>query len=405
MQHVNKLFTGVVGSVLLLTSCGGVNANQTLLENTINNSPTIAVKSDGQTLELGFRQVVDGTLTLIRSLTGFGEEEDYPITLDWTVPANAAAYFNFREGVLVVNPDASPSNQITFPVFNVGIIQPAFGTSAVDVDLSMVATMTVGTSTLTTNRTYQLTINPEAVDSSLVPLIPLSTDFTRNADGSYVSELLQNASRSVRNAPIIRARGYVTGIFTDWNTSYITSGEYGLALFRTDIGYRDAFAKGDFIEVTGEAATFNGSRQVGWITSLRVIAPTSDEPEVRQLTANDFRSTSAANNGQRFRDGSMVRLANLQFDAVTSGAPASGPMIGTSNHLALRFKVFDGDVSYNVNAYLNYRLGVTKRQAIYDLLLTAPLGGETFLTFQGVLGWSFGPQLMILELADFVVQD
>jgi hypothetical protein len=256
----------------------------------------------------------------------------------------------------------------------------------------------------TSTREYLLTINPDSVDYSATPLIPLSIDFARNGDGTYVNEILQNASRSVRQAPIIRARGYVSGIFTDWNTSYITSGEYGLALFRTDIGYRDAFAIGDYIQVIGEATTFNGSRQISWISSIKIIPPMGDEPVIRQLNANNFSSSTVANNGQQFRDGSLVRLSNLQFDSVTSGAPASGPMIGTSNHLAIRFKVFDGTTSYNVSAYLNYRLGVTKRQAIYDMLLQAPVGSNKFLTFQGLLGWSFGPQLMILEINDFSIQ-
>jgi hypothetical protein len=400
MRNPSQSLSILAGGLVLLASCGTTNVNQTLLENTITNSPTIAVKSDGQTLELGYRQVVEGNITLIRELTAFGETEDFPVTLAWTVPANEAEYFNFREGVLVVNPTAPIANQISVPVYNVGIIQPAFGTSAVDVSLNLLATMTVGTATLTTTRTYLLTIQPEAVDSSLIPLIPLSTDFTRNADGTYVSELLQNASRSVRNAPIIRARGYVTGIFTDWNTSYITSGEYGLALFRTDIGYIDAFAKGDFIEVTGEAATFNGSRQIAWMTNLRILPPTGDDVVVRQLSASNFTSVSVANSSQRFRDGSVVRLANLQFDQITSGSLP----IGSANHLSLRFKVFDGNNSYNVNAYLNYRLGIPKREAIYALLLEAPLGGDKFLTYQGILGWSFGPQLMILEISDFVIQ-
>ena len=392
-MHMSKnVILSILSFGLILSSCGGT-ANQDLLETAINSTPTIAIKSDGQTLELEFRQTVEGTLTLIRTISAFGETEDYPINLTWSVVESASQYFNFREATLEGS-----------PVYNVGIIQPIFGSAAVDLTLTMLASMTIGTTVYTSTREYLLTINPETVDYSATPLIPLSIDFARNGDGTYVNEILQNASRSVRQAPIIRARGYVSGIFTDWNTSYITSGEYGLALFRTDIGYRDEFAIGDYIQVIGEAATFNGSRQISWISSIKILAPIGAEPVIRQLNASNFSSTTVANNGQQFRDGSLVRLSNLQFDSVTSGAPASGPMIGTSNHLAIRFKVFDGATSYNVNAYLNYRLGVTKRQAIYDLLLQAPVGSNKFLTFQGLLGWSFGPQLMILEVSDFSIQ-
>jgi hypothetical protein len=392
-MHLSKnLVVASLSLGLILASCGG-NANQDLLESTLDSTPTVAVKSDGQTLEIGFRQTVEGTLTLIRTLSAFGETEDHPIQLTWSVEASASQYFNFREATLEGN-----------PVYNVSILQPLFGTAAVDVTLTMAASMTIETTVYTSTREYLLTINPEAVDYSATPLIPLSIDFARNGDGTYVNEVLQSASRSVRNAPIIRARGYVSGIFTDWNTSYITSGEYGLALFRTDIGYRDAFAIGDYIEVIGEAATFNGSRQISWITSIKILPALGEEPVIRQLTAGNFASTSIANNGQRFRDGSLVRLGNLQFDSVTSGAPESGPMIGSANHLALRFKVFDGATSYNVAAYLNYRLGVTKRQAIYDLLLEAPVGSDQFLVYEGLMGWAFGPQLMILEIGDFSIQ-
>jgi hypothetical protein len=47
---------------------------------------------------------------------------------------------------------------------------------------------------------------------------------------------------------------------------------------------------------------------------------------------------------------------------------------------------------------------VTKRQAIYDLLLEAPVGSDQFLVYEGLMGWSFGPQLMILEIGDFSIQ-
>jgi hypothetical protein len=67
-------------------------------------------------------------------------------------------------------------------------------------------------------------------------------------------------------------------------------------------------------------------------------------------------------------------------------------------------KVIDGDNAYNVNLYLNYRLGVTKRQAMYDLLLQAPFGSDQFLTYEGLLGWNFGPQLIPLEVANFTLQ-
>jgi hypothetical protein len=395
-------------TALVVSACSGGDAFTQLLDNAINSTPTIAVKNDGQTLELNERQIVSGNLTLIRTMTTFNADDDFEITLDWSINDDASAYFLFREANLITNPEASQANQVSIPVYNVAVLQPNFGEPSISATLTLTASMEANSRTYTTTRDFLLTVEAEAVDSSTIPLIPLSTNFTRNNDAelSYVDPVLQAAPRSTRNAAIVRARGFVSGILTDWNTSYITSGEYGLALFRTDIGFRDSFAIGDFIEVTGDAATFNGSRQISWISNIKLVPATDPDIVVRQLTASQFSSVPTANAAQRFRDGSVVRLMNLQFDQVTSGLPTdqNAPIIGSSNHLAIRMKVIDGDNAYNVNLYLNYRLGVTKRQAMYDLLIQAPFGGDTFITYEGLLGWNFGPQLLPLEVANITLQ-
>ena len=392
------LFVGA----LTLSACGGGDAYATLLAQTIDSTPTIAVQSDGQTLEQDIRQVVQGNLTLIRELITFDDDADYDVTLDWSIDEASSAYFVFREATLVTNPEATLENQISISIYTMSVLQPAFGEPSIDATLTLVASMDANNRTYTVSRDFLLTVEAEAVDSSTIPLIPLSTSFTRNNDEglTYVDETLQNAPRSSRNAAIVRVRGYVSGIMTDWNTAFITSGEYGMALYRPDVDFRDAFAIGDFIEVTGEAATFGGSRQISWMTNVKLVPATDPDIVIRQLSASQFSSTSVANAAQRNRDGSMVRLANLQFETITSGTLP----IGASNHLAIRMKVIDGDNAYTVNMYMNYHVGQAKRQAMYDLFSQATLGSDTFVTYEGIMGWNFGPQLLPLEVDDFMLQ-
>jgi hypothetical protein len=401
MQRSLSVIALFVGA-LTLAACGGGDAYATLLNQTIDATPTLAVKSDGQTLETEGRQVVKGNLTLIREMVTFDDEADYDITVDWSVNDEASAYFVFREATLVTNPEASVQNQISIAIYTLSVLQPAFGEPSLDATLTLVASMDANSRTYTTSRDFLLTVEAEEVDSSTIPLIPLSTSFTRNNDEglTYVDETLQNAPRSSRNAAIVRVRGFVSGIMTDWNTAFITSGEYGMALYRPDVDFRDAFAIGDFIEVTGEAATFGGSRQISWMTNVKLVPATDPEIVIRQLTANQFSSVSVANAAQRNRDGSMVRLANLQFETITSGTLPIGP----SNHLAIRMKVIDGENAYTVNMYMNYHVGQAKRQAMYDLFSQATLGSDTFVTYEGIMGWNFGPQLLPLEVDNFILQ-
>jgi hypothetical protein len=408
---MHKLKIPLSAVAIILASCGGGSSPIQTLVNQALDIPTIAVKSDGQTLEANsLRQVVSGNLTLIRELKTFdNEDNEYTVQIAWTINESSSVYFSFREGNYVTNPEAPIGNQIVIPVYTVNVLQPEFGGAAIDATLTAVGTIVDGTSSFTATRTFLLKVEPEAVDSSLIPLITLGSDFTRlTTEGlPYIDEIIQGAPRSSRNAAIVRARGYVTGIMSDWNIAYISSGEYGLALFRPDVSYRDAFALGDFIEVTGEVTTFNGSRQLSWMSSVKFVPATDPLPVVRQLTASMFSSISNANNSQRFRDGSVVTLGNLQFDQITSGLPndyveGESPF-RSSNHITIRLKVIDGSNSYNISLYLNYRLGITKRDSMFDIIKQAPLGSDKFLTFTGILGWNFGPQFVALEVSDFSI--
>lgn len=400
-----------LATVILLASCSsGSSPLQSLVEQALN-IPSIAVKSDGQTLEAGsLRQVVSGNITLIRELKTFdNDDNEYQVNIAWSINPEAQPYFNFRESNYVTNPEASIPNRILIPVYTVSILQPEFGGVSINATLTAVGTLTNDNNVNTTTRNFLLTVEPEVVDTSLIPLIPLGTDFTRSsAEGlPYLNEAIQSAPRSSRNAAIVRARGYVTGIMTDWNIAYISSGEYGLALFRPDVSYRDSFALGDFIEVTGEVTTFNGSRQLSWLSSVKFVPTTDPLPTVRQLTANNFASISNANNSQRFRDGSVVTLNNLQFDRIVSGLPqdyveGQSPF-RSSNHITVRLFIVDGVNSYNILLYLNYRMGIAKREALFDIISQAPAGGDKFLTYTGILGWNFGPQLVALEADNFAL--
>lgn len=401
-MKTHRIASLLLGTGLLLMACGGADTYQTLLDAAIDNTPTIAVKSDGQTLEMEERQIVSGNITLIRDMMTFDDTNDYEIELEWSINETSSAYFLFKEATLITNPEATVDNQISISIYTLSILQPAFGQSSIDATLTLTALMNANSKTYTTTRDFLLTVEAEAIDSSTIPLIPLSTNFTRNNDAelTYVDNTLQNAPRSARNAAIVRVRGFVSGIMTDWNTTFISSGEYGMALYRPDIDWRDSFAMGDFIEVTGEAATFGGSRQISWITNIKLVPATDPDIVIRQLTASQFSSVPVANNAQRYRDGSVVRLANLQFETITSGTLP----IGASNHLAIRMKVIDGENAYTVNMYLNYHVGQAKRQAMYDIFSQATLGSDTFVTYQGLMGWNFGPQLMALEVSDFTLQ-
>ncbi|HZJ89133.1 MAG TPA: hypothetical protein VFD05_00390 [Bacilli bacterium] len=109
--------------------------------------------------------------------------------------------------------------------------------------------------------------------------------------------------RDVRDLPIstlIGVRGYVTGIFPDWNNATINDGKVGFGLFKVQ-DYRDLFAVGDLIEAVGQFTAYNGLYQIQWIKSVKKVSPT-DYPEIAKPAWKEFTTDELADQMDRAGD-------------------------------------------------------------------------------------------------------
>lgn len=96
--------------------------------------------------------------------------------------------------------------------------------------------------------------------------------------------------REATAGDLVGVRGFVHGIFTDWNTAGIGDGKWGLGLYRLDSGFINSMEVGELVEVVGQVSMFNGLAQLQWIKSVKVLDP-ADWPEIKrpevQLVTHD----------------------------------------------------------------------------------------------------------------------
>ncbi|HOJ44684.1 MAG TPA: hypothetical protein PK340_01430 [Bacilli bacterium] len=375
---------GVLMTVAL-ASCGKPDPELVALQKALD-IPTIAIKNNGQSLEKieGEREAIDGALYLLRDVVIYDIEADleYEIELTWSFDEGSSDYW-----APLKERDDMPGLVTNTPIYLAIPRRPAFGAEAVD----SVLTATAHYNDKTVTKDFDLSVLPEDVDVSAVPLMDLNS-----------MNPPEGAPDSGFGSKLVRVRGYLTKQMLDWNTVYLHNGSAGIALYRLDSTpeFIVSVDIGDFVEAMGSFSTYSGARQIGYVTRLVQVAPEEGDemPTPRTITATDWpnlRGHSTSSTELTADDGSLIRIEGLTFDATATGT------INLSTHFTLKLKLG----SLVINVYLNYHVDLpnsqVRRQQIVDLI-TQGVDGAT-LTYEGTLGWFNGAQLLPIMVEDFTV--
>jgi len=334
--------------------------------------PTLAIKPNGQSLEVneGFREEIDGTVILLRDVVVFGEDDtEYDITISWSYETATADYWTpLKER------NEMPGLITDTAIFLAVPRLPAFGTDPVDT--AIIATATYGTKTL--DKEFPITLLPEKVDVSTVPIIPLNST-TPPVD----------APDNGLGGKIVRVRGYLTHAMTDWDSAYIHNGTSGINLYKLSYTpeYIITVDMGDYVEAMGTFALYGGMRQLSYISRLTQVTPDENAVEPTYTTINEANWPSLVSGN----DGKLVRLEGLTFDAAATGT------ISLGTHFTFKLKLG----ATTINCYLNYHVGIAIRTEVSTMLQSAING--TTITYTGVLGWYSGPQLLPIYVDNVAV--
>ncbi len=375
MYHKIKLATlglGLLLSVFAMGSCG-TDPDTVLLEQALA-TPTLAIKSNGQSLEAyeGETEEIDGALFLLREAKVYDEETDveHTIPIAWEVKEGTEDYWSpFREKTSIPNLVDNTNVYLANP------IRPSYGED--NVETALIATATLNEKSV--SKEFPITLLAETVDLSEVPLLPLDT-VTPPAEGP----------RDAYGSFIVRMRGYLTRNMLDWDSAYIHNGNTGINLYKLSLSpdLLAVITVGDYLEVMGSFALYAGMRQLSYITRVTPapIDETAIEPVATVIEEADWAGLVSG------RDGSLAHVEGLTYDAAASGEVTLG------GHATLFMKL--GDVS--VKVYLNYHNDLagttTRRQVLLDTFQAAVEGAT--VTFEGVLGWYNGPQLLPIPVED-----
>lgn len=333
----------------------------------------LVMQGNGRSLELGSendRSIVNQNLLLAPQVLMVDEEDnDFYVNYTWeTSTPNNWNLKLYEDGVSGVTTD---------PVIVATPLLPDFGTQDIPTTLTVTATYE-GKSH---SKTYYITIPVDLVDESTIPLAPLNA-----AISAYPTN------------KVVRVRGYITGIMTDWNTIYIAEGNYGIEAYRVDLtNWMGLISIGDYVQITGQWSSFNGARQLSFISRIKFIAPASvnaADPVYNVVLPGEFTADKLAQ-----KDGALVELNNLVFDPDKGDAlPPAGQPYPVGKHITIYAKDSEGK---SIRIYVNYRIGNPKQTAIVDLIRQA-VDGKTF-NFKGNLAWHNDPQLLPLEASNITL--
>ena len=366
-----------------LASCGKPDPEVEALKKALD-IPTIAIKNNGQTLEQvpEGREQIDGALYLLRNVVIYDEETDieYQIELSWTFDEASSEYW-----APLKERDDMPGLVTNTPIFLALPRLPVFGEESVDSVLTATATYNGKTAT----KSFDLTVLPEAVDYSAIPIMPL--------DSMHVPPSAPTNNFGTR---LVRVRGYLTRYMLDWNTAYLHNGTGGIALYRLDTSpeFIASVDVGDFVEAMGSYSPFSGARQISFIERLVQVAPEEGDelPTATTITPAEWptlRGYDVNSTESIAHDGGLIRLTGVTFDAAATGSTTVG-----SGHMTLKMRFG----SLTINAYINYHVDLPNSTALRQQivsLMTQAVDGKT-LTFEGTLGWFNGPQILPIALSD-----
>lgn len=193
-----------------------------------------------------------------------------------------------------------------------------------------------------------------------------------------------SAARELPNGTPIKVRGYVTGIFADWNSAGIADGAIGFGLYKLkDSGLDGVFSIGDLVEVTGLTSNYNGLAQLQWLKAAKVLDP-ADYPEiarpvVTEWTHDDLEQSlvlgvTDPTSPMLDTDNSLVKFnAPFKFLRVEdrNGADVGFGGFNTTGsahtNVILEGKTSE-DKAFEVKLSINYHMGAAEQQLIKAFL-------------------------------------
>lgn len=193
------------------------------------------------------------------------------------------------------------------------------------------------------------------------------------------------AVRDTKANAVVKVRGYVTGIFPDWNTAGIVDGKTGVGLYKLDAsGFQNAFKVGDLVEVVGQVGNFNGLAQLSYIKAVKVLDkasfPEVKTPEFNDFTHDDLYQTLLLGNTDPTspifdKDNAMVRFDKpFTFKTVKNrtgvdiGLDGFIPDGKTHYNVILEGKTSE-DVTFEVQMSMNYHMGLANHTAFKNFLV------------------------------------
>lgn len=193
------------------------------------------------------------------------------------------------------------------------------------------------------------------------------------------------AIRDTKAGTVAKVRGYVTGVFPDWNTAGIADGKTGVGLYKLDAsGFTNAFKVGDLVEAVGQVGNFNGLAQLSFIKAVKVLDkasfPEVKVPEFNDFTHDDLYQTLLLGNTDPTapifdKDNAMVRFDQpFTFKTVKDrqgndiGLAGFVPDGKTHYNVILEGKTSE-DIAFEVQMSMNYHMGLANHTAFKNFLV------------------------------------
>lgn len=182
----------------------------------------------------------------------------------------------------------------------------------------------------------------------------------------------------------IKVRGYVTGIFADWNSAGIADGDVGFGLYKLkDSGLDGVFSVGDLVEVTGLTSNYNGLAQLQWLKAAKVLDP-AEYPEIESPVVNQWTHDDLEQSLLVGLNDPTAPLFSKDNSLVKFDAPFKFLRVEDRNGVDVGFDGFDitgsqhtnvilegktsADKAFEVKLSINYHMGAEEQQKIKAFL-------------------------------------
>lgn len=217
---------------------------------------------------------------------------------------------------------------------------------------------------------------------------------------------------------LIGVRGYVTGIFPDWNSLTIADGVDGYNFFKVMNFKNDGIKVGDLVAGVGSASGYNGLMQIGYIKRITLLDPADypdvKNPEYTEITAQDFYDWRIASEEERLMtkldgmDSALVSMRNLTLVKITDRDDMEIDHVPTSNihsNLVVTADVTQWDGTpgtIEIRISLSYHM-LPDNQAAFEEFFQANKGKK--INYDGPLTWYNEPNLGPYEVTSLSVAE